>query len=205
MRRTLAGAAVLAALVLHASFCEWRTIEVEVERAGEPEARALWIARRRMHEMGNAAQWDARMRELRAYHADWLACWATEAAGEAVPACEGPLALELDATSRAVAVARCEAETGPRLSERASFRACLTGRGHAEVRPPRWTHDDFGPRFAGPYLTLTGLFAEQTRARDAWLGIALPVALLAAALRIVRDQSSTWAPSSTTRFGGTRK
>lgn len=198
---------MLAALVLHVSFCEWRTIEVEAEHAAEPEARALWIARRVVHETGNAVQWEARKLELSAYHTEWLACWKAEAeASSAWPVeCRERLAMKADATTRAVAVARCEAEAGPRLSERASFRACLAARGYAEVRPPRWTRDDFGPRFAGPYVALTGLFAERTRANGAWLGIAAPLACIAAALWIARGHSSTWAPSSTTRFGGTRK
>ena len=197
---------MLAALGLHVAFCEWRTIEVEAERVAEPEARALWIARRVVHESGNAAQWDARKLELRAYHAEWLACWQAESdASVTTPACWMPFAQKADATTRAVGVARCEDAAGSPLSEHASFRACLAAHGYRDVRPPRWTRDDFGLRFAGPYVALTGLFAEQTRARGAWLGLAAPLACLAAAFWIARGHSSTWAPSSTTRLGGTRK
>jgi hypothetical protein len=206
-RRALAGSAALAAIVLHASFCEWRTIEVEAEGAAEPEARAIWLVRRVAHETGNAPQFEARKLELRAYHSEWLACWATEAeAPSAAPiACRKRLALKSDATTRAVAVALCEQETGVALSARESFRSCLAARGYSEVRSPRWTRDDFGPRFAGPYVVLTGLFAEHTRASGVWLGLVAPLACLAGGLWIVRGQSSTCAPSSTTRFGGTRK
>ena len=197
---------MLAAVVMHASFCEWRTIEVDAQGAGEPEARALWIARRVAHETGNAAQFEARKVELRAYHSEWLACWVAEAEASGAPAvCRNQYEHDADATTRAVAVARCEEETGAALSRRESFRSCLAARGYADVRPPRWTRDDFGPRFAGPYVALTGLFAERTRASGVWLGLAAPLAFVAAALWIARGQSSTWAPSSTTRFGGTRK
>jgi hypothetical protein len=183
---------VLAAIVLHASFCEWRTTLVEAERAGGLEARALWIARRVAHESGNAARWDARKLELRAYHAQWLACWEAESVASASEsACRKRLGLAADDTTRAVLVSECEAEQGAPLSARAGFRDCLAARGYRDARAPRWTRDDFGPRFAGPYLELTGLFAETTRASGAWLGVGAPLALAAIAIELARVQSST--------------
>jgi hypothetical protein len=206
VRCALAGVAVIAAVVLHATFCEWRTIEVDADEAAAPEARTMWLVRRALHETGNAPQWDARKLELRAYHTEWLACWAAEAEASAPPVeCRELHALDSDATTRAVAVAHCEARAGVALSKRPGFRDCLAARGYTEVRPPRWTFEDFGPRFEGPYVVLEGMFAETTRASGIFGGILAPMACMAAAFWLVLGQSSTWAPSSTTRLGGTRK
>ena len=76
------------------------------------------------------------------------------------------------------------------MNQYAEVQACLAARGYPEVRAPRWTRDDFGPRFAGPYVELTGLYAEQTRASGAALGIAAPLACLAAALWIASAVST---------------
>jgi hypothetical protein len=200
-RRVIATASVLLAVLAHWRFCEWRVVEYEVERADENEVRALWIVRRTLHPSGNAPAWDARQRELRAYHADWLACWAAEAAAQPTDstavACRSELDAVADATTRAVRLAACEAGHEPRLSSRPSFRTCLAQRGRTASPPPRWTRDDFGPRFTGPYLTLAALFAEdlagsalRSRALGWALGIALPLGLVVAALALARGKEA---------------
>jgi hypothetical protein len=173
---------------LHLACCEWRTLECEAERADEAGALAMLVWRRVDHAEGNAVAWEARKRALRAYHADWLDCWNAEPHAAACAASDDPTA---NATVRAVAVRACAEEKGLPIEGRERFRRCVESRGHRELHPPRWTRDDFGPRFDGPYLSLTALFAEdfglsrETGRALGWgAGVLIPAVLVVLAVRV---------------------
>jgi hypothetical protein len=200
MRRPLRLAAALAcaaaALVLHETFCEWRTLRVPAEQSDGAHARLLVRIREVAHARGNAAEWDRADAELRAYDRDWLAC---HRAVRGDPEPGSPLAVCLalrpytivGATAEAVARGECEVELHGALPEGAAVAACLAARGRRASPIPRWGYERLGPRFSGPWLALTGLFAERDVANvvvpkeiAVAAGIALPAVLCAAALRL---------------------
>jgi hypothetical protein len=192
---------LIAALLAHRSFCEWRTVEYDAAHAARFEGRVLWTVRRLDHPLGNAAAFDARKAELRVYHAAWLDCWEQEeGAGDS---CRAERASGADATTRAVRVAECERRDALDVSRRPGFHRCLAARGHSDAPPPRWTRDDFGQRFPGSYWTLTALLAEDfggtpatSRVAGSLLGVALPAALCLAAAASVRRGWSVPPPDS---------
>jgi hypothetical protein len=200
MRRPVRFAAVLAclvaALVLHETFCEWRTLRVPAEQGDGAHARLLLRIREVAHPSGNAADWDRADAELRAYDRDWLACH-REVRGDPEP--DAPLAVCLSlrpytivgATAEAVARGECELELHGSLPDGAAIAACLAARGRRDSPIPRWGYERLGPRFTGPWLALTGLFAERDVANvvvpteiAVAAGIALPAVLGAAAVRL---------------------
>ena len=77
------------------------------------------------------------------------------------------------------------------LPRREAVAACLAARGRSEAPIPRWAYEQIGPRFEGPWLALTGLFAERDVANvvvpkeiAVAAGLALPAALCAVAVRL---------------------
>lgn len=191
MSRILVAIVLFAfAATLHGVFCEWRTIEFDAADAAKAEALVLVSWRRVEHATGNAAAWDARRDELRAYHGDWVACWDEE---PGLDACSSAAPPEENATVAAVKRIECAEEHDLDVAHRPTFRACLAARGHPDPRRPRWTRDDFGPRFDGPYVTLTALFAEDFglgpgmgRALGWFRGVAAPAVLILTALVLSR-------------------
>jgi hypothetical protein len=200
MRRPLRLAAALAcavaALVLHETFCEWRTLRVAEAQRDGAHARLLLQVREVAHARGNDAEWDRGDAELRAYDRDWLACH-REVRGDPEP--ESPLAVCLarrpytvvGATAEAVARGECELELHGALPERVAVAECLAARGRSDAPIPRWGYERLGPRFTGPWLALTGLFAERDVANvvvpkeiAVAAGLALPAALCAVAVRL---------------------
>ena len=200
MRRPLRLAAALAcavaALVLHETFCEWRTLRVAADQRYGAHARLLLPVREVEHAIGNAAEWDRADAELRAYDRDWLAC---HRAVRGDPEPGSPLALCLErrpytvagATAEAVARGECELELHGALPQRDAVAACLAARGRGEAPIPRWGYERIGPRFTGPWLALTGLFSERDVANVVVpkeiaiaAGLALPAALCAVAVRL---------------------
>jgi hypothetical protein len=178
------------AATLHGAFCEWRRIEFDAADATTEEALVLVTWQRVEHPTGNAAAWDARRDVLRAYHRDWVACWDDE---PGLDACSGAAPPGENATVKAVKRIACAEAHDLDVAGRASFRACLSARGHPDARRPHWTRDDFGIRFDGPYVTLTAMFAEDFRLGPGmgralgWLrGVALPAVLVMTAWIVVR-------------------
>ena len=154
------------ALVLHETFCEWRTLRVPAEQSDGAHARLLLRVREVTHASGNAAEWDRADGELRAYDRDWLACH-REVRGDPQPG--GPLAVCLarrpytvvGATAEAVARGECELELHGALPQRDAVAACLAARGRREAPIPRWGYERLGPRFTGPWFALTALYSER--------------------------------------------
>ena len=200
MRRPLRLAAALAcaagALVLHETFCEWRTLRVPAEQSYGAHARLLLRVREVTHASGNAAEWDRADGELRAYDRDWLACH-REVRGDPQPG--GPLAVCLElrpytvigATAEAVARGECELELHGALPQRDAVAACLAAHGRREAPIPRWGYERLGPRFTGPWFALTGLYSERdvanvvvSKETAVAAGIVLPAVLCAVAVRI---------------------
>jgi hypothetical protein len=200
MRRPLRLAAALAcavaALVLHETFCEWRTLRVPEEQRDGAHSRILLRVREVAHASGNDAEWDRADAELRVYDRDWLACH-REVRGDPEPG--SPLAVCLGrrpytvvgATAEAVARGECELELHGALPQRDAVAACLAARGRSEAPIPRWGYERLGPRFTGPWLALTGLFSERDVANvvvpkeiAVAAGLALPAALCAIAVRL---------------------
>jgi hypothetical protein len=201
-RLAAAFACAAAALACHETFCEWRTVRVPAERAGAEHARALLEIRAERHAEGNAAEWDRGELAVRAYDRDWLACH-REIRGD--PAAGSPLAECLarrpytihGATAEAVARGECELELHGELQGGAAFAACLARSGHRETPIPRWPYERLGPRFTGPWIAETALFAEREVAglplpHVAAIagGIALPGALVAAAVALLIGRAS---------------
>jgi hypothetical protein len=200
MRRPLrlasALACAVAALALHETFCEWRTLRVPAEQEYGAHARLLLRVREVAHASGNAAEWDRADAELRAYDRDWLACHRAVRGDpepdRALAAClaRRPYTV-VGATAEAVARGECELELHGALPERDAVADCLAARGRSEAPIPRWGYERIGPRFTGPWLALTGLFAERDVANvvvpkeiAVAAGLALPAALCAVALRL---------------------
>ena len=212
MRRSVRLAAALAcaatALVLHETFCEWRTLRVPAEQRAGAHARLHVEVRETEHATGNAEGWDRADGELRAYDRDWLACH-REVRGD--PAPESALAVCLSlrpytivgTTAEAVSRAECELELHGALPERGAIAACLAARGRSDAPLPRWGYERLGPRFTGPWLALTGLFAERDVAnvvvpREIAItaGIVLPAVLCAAAAGLALGARASRAPSA---------
>jgi hypothetical protein len=210
MRRALriaaAPACLAAALVCHETFSEWRTERIPAEHRAALRARILLPLREVRHAEGNAAEWDAAERVVRSYDRDWLACHhelrGDPAPGDPLAVCLGlrPYTI-VGATAEAVARAECELELHGSLPERAPLEACVRARGHRETPIPRWPYERLGPRFAGPWVEETALFAEREvanvrvpRAAAIVLGLAVPVALCAAAFVLLRAARPRRAP-----------
>lgn len=196
--RSGALACLAAALLLHRGFTEWRTLEVPAADEARAAERLLLPIRTRRHPLGNAERWDREDRALRAYDAAWRACY-REACGEPEP--DGPLARCLAArpyrigstTAEAVALAECERALHGAIPDAAAIAACLRVQGYPEAPVPRWSFERIGHRYDGPYVTLTGVFAEArladpraSRWLGAALGLAFPALLVALAIGALR-------------------
>lgn len=197
-RAALALTSIVAALLVHERLCEWRSVVyAEADTAAHRE-RVLVSFRRERHADGNAGAWDRADAMLRAYDRDWLACHRL-LRGDPPPG--SPLAVCLaarpykiaGATAEAVSRAACEIELHGELPERAALAACLRERGHAEAPVPHWAFERLGPRFTGPYVEESALFAEKmlaTPARDRALAIAAGLVLPALVLAVVLVRAS---------------
>jgi hypothetical protein len=185
-----------AAALLHKTFCEWRTLEYAAGESAAHEALLLLPVRSVRHEAGNAERWDREEQALRAYDRAWLACHrelhGEPAAGSELARCLAARPYRVvGATAEAVAIAECEILRHGRVQQEAALAECLARRGHPEPHVPRWAFERIGLRFAEPYLTRSGLFAEDRLGRPAasrlaagLFGVALPALLVALALRI---------------------
>jgi len=213
IRRGIALMCVIAAVLAHWAFCEWRTIEYTSESAGDSESRILYSVRVVHHPEGNAKAWDGRQEELRRYHVAWIDCWvASDSPLASDPACAQALMKGKHPTQQAVELAACEAPLGSAApSHSPDFRACLGSQGYPDVRAPMWTFDSVGARFEGPYLTRTALFAEAlsdtpavNRAFGWGMGILLPIALLVMAGLLVTGLRPDERANRSSRPGGTQ-
>lgn len=195
-RFALALGCLAAAAGLHKGFCEWRTFEYAADERAEHEALLLIPLRSVSHPTGNSERWDREEQALREFDRAWLACH-RELHGEPPPGGELARCLAarsypvVGATAEAVALAECEIERYGEVQESAALAACLRGRGQPELHVPRWAFERIGLRFAGPYVTRSGVFAEPLFARPgasrlaaAGLGVLLPVLLAGIGLRI---------------------
>jgi hypothetical protein len=191
----LSLAYLAAALLLHKGFCEWRTLEYAASEEAAHDSLLLLPVRTLRHASGNAGRWDPQDQALRAYDAEWLACY-REVHGEPEPGGERARCLAarsyavVGTTAEAVALGECELERYGWLRNSEALAACLLRRGHRKHPVPRWAFERIGRRFDGPYVTRSGLFAEAwmeapdaDRLTGAVLGVGLPLLLGALALR----------------------
>lgn len=167
---------VVAAVGLHMTFCEWRTLAY-AEGEG-PDRRLLRVSEHRSP-VGNAADWDRRDAELDRYDAAFLDCQPppSETVVRCIEAHEGGAD-----TVTARAVARVDCEGMPRTP---AFVDCMRDAGFTTLHPPRWSFEILGPRFDGPFVREAGLYAEDWTGRPgldrvlaAFFGVALPLGLV---------------------------
>lgn len=191
----LSLAYLAAALLLHKGFCEWRTLEYAASEEAAHDALLLLPVRTLRHASGNAGRWDPQDQALRAYDADWLACY-REVHGEPEPGSERASCLAarsyavVGTTAEAVALGECELEQHGRVRNSEALAACLLKRGYTKHPVPRWSFERIGRRFDGAYVTRSALFAEAwletpaaNRRAGVALGVSLPLLLGALALR----------------------
>jgi len=188
------GFAAVVAIVLHATFCEWRTRDHSVAQRAEARARLLVeLGAPRAHEP-NHASWDAAARAFLRDNLVWTICHraihgARVLAGPGFSRCLAGRDFDT-ATARAVAAAACERELHGGLREPERLGRCLTDLRVPGDHVPRWTSERIGHRHEAPWEETRGVWAESRlpwpwldRALAWALGVAAPVVALAIALR----------------------
>lgn len=184
---------LLAALLLHRSFCEWRRFEYLETDAMRFLPRLMLAIDQEIVDGGNALFWDGERERFATYHALWFECFAEEEPQWAREAetrdCLARQTFPTDTPAlKAIGLVRCQEALYGRVRARAAVKRCTASRGASATHLPRFSSEIIGPRFAGTYVRTWGLWAE-AKSPSRWLawvaGVAVPALLCLSAAGLV--------------------